>query len=98
MKLLLIADENNAIARQGEQIIYLSKDLTHFKETTWGQVIFMGRVTFESIGRVLPGRISIVYTSRNLNPQDHLYTVSSHEAFVDLLKKFPDREVYLIGG
>ncbi len=98
MKLLLIADENNAIAREGEQIVYLSKDLTHFKETTWGQIIFMGRVTFESIGRVLPGRISIVYTSAKLPQEENLYTVSSHRELMDVLKKFPDRTVYLIGG
>lgn len=98
MKLLLIADENNAIAARGDQIVYLSKDLAHFKKTTWGQIVFMGPITYESIGRVLPGRINIVYTSRKLRPHDNLYVVSNHEDLKGIIELFPDREIYLIGG
>ncbi len=62
MKLSLIVAmaENGVIGRDGELPWHLSADLRRFKRLTMGHAILMGRKTWESIGRPLPGRTSIV--------------------------------------
>jgi len=57
-------DENNAIGRQGGLPWDLPEDLKHFRRVTMGRPVIMGRRTWESIGRPLPGRLVIVWTSR----------------------------------
>lgn len=54
--------ENNVIGRDGGLPWHLSSDLKHFKACTMGKPMIMGRKTFDSIGRPLPGRTSIVVT------------------------------------
>lgn len=54
--------ENRAIGKEGKIPWYLPEDFKHFKETTAGSPIIMGRKTYESIGRPLPGRENIVLT------------------------------------
>lgn len=54
--------ENRAIGKEGKIPWYLPEDWKHFKETTAGSPIIMGRKTYESIGRPLPGRENIVLT------------------------------------
>lgn len=54
--------ENRIIGNKWKIPWYLPEDFHHFKETTEGSPIIMGRKTFESIGRVLPGRENIVLT------------------------------------
>ncbi|KYQ90386.1 dihydrofolate reductase [Tieghemostelium lacteum] len=65
MKISLIAaiSKNNVIGKQKRLPWFLPKDLQHFKNTTIGSTIIMGRNTFESIGRLLPNRFSIVISS-----------------------------------
>lgn len=99
MKLILMADNNNAIGRSGKQMVYLKSDLQHFKTLTTGHILLMGRNTFEDIGRPLPNRINIVYTSKNLRTQENLLTVNSHRELVETIKKSaPNRKIFLIGG
>ncbi len=64
MKLSIIVamSKNNVIGRGGELPWRLSADLQRFKRLTMGHPIIMGRKTFDSIGRPLPGRTSIVIT------------------------------------
>ncbi len=54
-----IAD-NHAIGNKGQIPWHISEDLKHFKAVTMGHPIIMGRRTFESIGRVLPGRLNVI--------------------------------------
>jgi len=53
---------NNVIGRDGKLPWHLPSDLQHFKKTTMGYPLIMGRKTFESIGKPLPGRDNIVLT------------------------------------
>ncbi len=53
---------NGVIGRDNALPWHLPEDLKHFKATTFGHAIVMGRRTFESIGRALPGRRTIVVT------------------------------------
>ena len=60
--LLLARARNGVIGRDNTLPWHLPEDLRHFKATTMGHAIVMGRRTFESIGRALPGRRTIVVT------------------------------------
>jgi dihydrofolate reductase len=60
LSLVVAVSENNVIGREGDLPWRLSADLRRFKRVTMGHVMLMGRKTWESIGRPLPGRTSIV--------------------------------------
>lgn len=80
---------------------YLPEDLRHFKELTLGHVVIMGRKTFDSIGRALPGRINCVLTSQvNLTPVHNVYFFSSREAIFRFIETLEGRKkrVFVIGG
>ena len=55
-------DEDGVIGRDGVMPWHLPADLAHFKRSTMGCPIIMGRKTYESIGRALPGRLNVVLT------------------------------------
>lgn len=63
-QIILIAAmaQNRVIGRNNQLIWHISTDLKHFKKHTTGQVIIMGRKTFESLGRPLPNRTNVVIT------------------------------------
>src|SRR3989338_912161 len=62
ISIIVAMDRNGAIGKRGSLPWYLPADLKRFKELTMGHPIIMGRKTFDSIGRVLPGRTNIVVT------------------------------------
>ncbi len=64
ISLVVAAAENNVIGRTGDIPWKLPTDLRHFKDVTMNKPIIMGRKTFESIGRPLPGRKNIVVSRR----------------------------------
>jgi dihydrofolate reductase len=74
---------------------HLPEDLAHFKRTTSGHPIIMGRKTFDSIGRPLPNRRNIVVTRNPDWRHDGVEAVSSFEAAVKLAGA---SEVMIIGG
>lgn len=98
MKLLILVDNNNAIAKKGEQILFVGDDLEMFKNYTTNNIIVMGRRTLDAIGRQLPNRISIVFTRANRKDKKDLYYVDSIEKLDDILNKYKDKEVFVIGG
>jgi dihydrofolate reductase len=62
--LVVALADNGVIGRGGELPWHLPDDLKHFRAVTWGKPLLMGRRTYESIGRALPGRRNLVLTSR----------------------------------
>ena len=62
MKAIVAMAENRVIGYRGRIPWKLPEDLKFFKETTWGTTVVMGRKTYESIGRPLPGRRNVVLT------------------------------------
>ena len=62
ISLIVAASENNAIGKNNQLLWHLPNDLRFFKNTTWGMPVIMGRKTFESVNKPLPGRINIVIT------------------------------------
>jgi dihydrofolate reductase len=74
----------------------LPADLKHFKSLTMGHHIIMGRKTYESIGKPLPGRISVVVT-RNANySMPGVIVVNSLESAITVCGN--DEEIFVIGG
>jgi dihydrofolate reductase len=75
---------------------HLPEDLKHFKHTTMGHPLVMGRKTFESIGRVLPGRRTIVITRQ---PHwTHAGVEAAHSLPEALSLAGPGDEVFVVGG
>ena len=98
MKLLILIDNKNAIAKDGKQILFIDNDLEMFKNYTTNNIIVMGRTTFDEIGRQLPNRISVVFTRSDRKDKKDLYYVDSIEKLEEIIRKYPDKEVFVIGG
>lgn len=67
--IIVAASENNVIGKDGDLPWRIPGDLKYVKARTWGKPIIMGRKTYESLGRPLPGRANIVVTSRDLKDE-----------------------------
>lgn len=98
MKLLILVDNKNAIAKDGEQILFVDDDLHMFRDYTTNNIIVMGRHTIDAIGRQLPNRISVVFTRSNREDKKDLFYIDSIEKLEEIMKKYPDKEVFVIGG
>jgi len=94
--LLAAVGRNRVIGRDGDMPWHLPEDLKHFKHTTMGHPLVMGRKTFESIGRVLPGRRTIVITRQ---PHwTHAGVEAAHSLPEALSLAGPGDEVFVVGG
>jgi len=100
LSLIVAMAENRTIGRNNELPWRLSEDLKYFKSVTMGKPIVMGRKTFDSIGKPLPGRLNIVIT-RNTDWQHPGVKAASslQQAVAIAVEENPqDREVMVIGG
>ena len=98
MKLLILVDNKNAIAKDGKQIMFVDNDLEMFKNYTTNNIIVMGRKTFDDIGRQLPNRISVVFTRSEKEDKEDLFYIDSVEKLDKIIEAYPDKEVFVIGG
>ncbi|MFQ2125575.1 type 3 dihydrofolate reductase [Aeromonas jandaei] len=100
MKISMIAAmaHDRVIGKDNRMPWHMPADLAHFKRVTLGKPVLMGRKTFESIGRPLPGRRNLVI-SRNPDYQaEGIEVVGSVEAALALLADNEVAEVMVIGG
>ncbi|MBR4085902.1 MAG: dihydrofolate reductase [Lachnospiraceae bacterium] len=100
MNLYVTADSNWAIGKGKELLIRIPREQKLFMEETAGKVIVMGRKTLESKyqGMAVQGRTNIIL-SENKNLQVKGATVVySLEALLEELQKYPDEDIYIIGG
>ncbi len=97
ISLIVALAENGVIGRDGHLPWRLSADLKRFKERTMGHHLVMGRKTFESLGRVLPGRTSIVLT-RQVDYRPPAGVLVAFEPRAALKLAAGDDEVFVIGG
>lgn len=93
-------DKENVIGKDNKLPWNLPEDLQHFKEITMGKTIVMGRKTFESLPKVLPGRHHIVLT-RNQNykvnnPKVEVVVGNINNIFKKM--KYSENEYFIIGG
>ena len=87
---------NNELGKDNDLIWHLPADLRRFKKVTSGHTIVMGRKTFESIGKPLPNRRSILITRNTSYHKDGCEIVHSLE---DAIKLIQDQEhAFIIGG
>lgn len=97
MTLILVMDNDCAIGRNGGLLCSLPADMKHFRETTQGAVVVMGRKTYESFPkRPLPDRENLVL-SRSAANIDGARVFSDIESLLDYVKTVK-KEVYVIGG
>ena len=98
VSLIVAMDEEGGIGKKGELPWRLSADLKHFKKLTWGHHLVMGRKTFESIGRALPGRTSIIITRNTQFTARGCLIAYSLDAALALADKHGDQEAFVVGG
>ena len=88
--------ENNELGLDNKLIWNIKEDLKRFKKLTTGHSIIMGRKTFESISKALPGRLNIVLTkNKNFKFKNVSIASNIHEA-IELTKD--DEQPFIIGG
>jgi len=93
---IIVAKSNNGIiGKDGDLPWRLPEDLKRFKRLTTGNIVVMGRKTYDSIGRPLPNRKNIVI-SRNTSLK--IEGVEVEQDLIDVLKRNQEENVYVIGG
>ena len=97
ISLIAAVARNGVIGRDGGMPWHLPEELRHFKATTMGHTLVMGRRTFESIGRPLPGRETIVVTRNPGQSFEGCHTATSIDAALDLAVSL-GRPVFVAGG
>ena len=98
ISLIVAMDEKRGIGKAGKLPWHLSSDLKRFRELTMGHHIIVGRKTFDSIGKPLPGRQTIVVT-RNVDfKAEGCQVARSVREAIALAQQRGDNEVFVIGG
>lgn len=96
LSIIVAISENNAIGKDNQLLWHLPADLKHFKEITTSHTIIMGRKTYDSIGKPLPNRRSIVITRSTDLVIEGVEVVNSLNEAIALCKQ--DEEAFIIGG
>jgi dihydrofolate reductase len=98
LKILVAFDENRVIGKNNTLIWHLPADLKRFKALTTGHVIIMGRKTFESIGKPLPNRTTIVISRQaDLQIEGVIIAHSVEEAILKA-KSITREDIFIVGG
>lgn len=96
ISIIVAAAENNTIGKNNQMPWRLSDDLKYFKAVTTGYPVVMGRKTFESLGKPLPGRQNIVITGNKDFALEGVTVVNSIEEAIDSVSE--QDKVFIIGG
>jgi len=94
--MIVATAQNRIIGKNNDMPWHLPADLAYFKKTTLGKPVIMGRKTFESIGRPLPGRHNVVISRDSDYQAEGVDTVTTVDAALALVKEVD--EVMVIGG
>lgn len=95
ISLIAAVDRNNGLGKNNTLLCYLPADLKRFKSLTLGKPIIMGRKTFESIGKPLPGRLNIVLTKQDIRIEG---VEIAHDLKEALNRSQNTHEIFIIGG
>jgi dihydrofolate reductase len=87
---------NKALGKDNNLIWHLPADLKRFKKVTTGHYILMGRNTYESIGRPLPNRTTIIITRNKNYFKEGCLIANSLEQAIEMAK--PAAQIFIIGG
>jgi len=97
ISIVVAASENQVIGKDNRLLWRLSNDMKFFKNLTMGGVLVMGRKTFESIGKALPGRTNIVITRQKDWKADQVMVAENIEDAIKLGAETSDN-IFIIGG
>lgn len=95
---IVAKSENNVIGVNNKLPWHLKDDLQNFKKITMGHHILMGRKTFESIGKPLPGRMSLVVSTEPRANQDQVLWFNSIFRAIKQAERNGETELFIIGG
>lgn len=99
LKSIIVAKaDNNVIGKDNKLVWHMPHDLRHFKNTTMGHYIIMGRKTFESQKKPLPGRTSIIITRNKNYKAEGCHIVHSLENAYEIGLENGQEEVFILGG
>lgn len=95
---IVAASENNIIGIKNGLPWKLSNDFKYFKNKTWGMPVIMGRNTFESLKKDLPGRINIVLTKKTDWHPENVFVTHDIDKAIEKAKESEAKEIFVIGG
>lgn len=95
---IVAKSEDNVIGINNKLPWHLKDDLQNFKKITMGHHILMGRKTFESIGKGLPGRMSFVISSDPKPNSDNVFWFTSIFRAIKQAERNGESELFIIGG
>lgn len=95
---IVAIDKNFGIGKDNDLLCRLPLDLKNFKNLTTGHHILLGRKNFDSIGRALPNRTSLILTTKKDLKIPECYTFNELEAAVKFAKDNHETELFIIGG
>lgn len=91
-------DQNRVIGYKNQMPWQIPSELAHFRQTTAGHTVLMGRKTFEAIGRLLPKRHNIIVSTKPMNVGgDNVTVINDLEAFLRLWST-KEETLFIIGG
>jgi dihydrofolate reductase len=96
ISIIVAFDQNRLIGKNNGLPWHLPADLKHFKNITMGHHMIMGRKTFESIGKPLPGRVTIIVTRQHNYKVEGCISVNTFQHAIDYCQN--QEEVFIIGG
>ena len=96
VSLVVAASDNHMIGKDNQLLWHLPKDMKFFKDTTWAMPVIMGRKTYESIGKPLPNRTTIIVSRNPEYFQEGCLTASSLENAIQIAKN--EEVICIVGG
>lgn len=99
IKIIVAMDPNQLIGKNNQLPWNIKEDLQHFKETTTGHAVVMGRKTYESIGKALPNRLNYIITrDKNFKPKENSIVLIND--YQELINKYKNSQeiLFVIGG
>jgi dihydrofolate reductase len=99
IKSIIVAKaKNNVIGKDNSLIWHMPHDLKHFKTTTSGHYVLMGRKSFESLGKPLPNRLNVIITRNRQYSAEACIVEHSLADALQLAKDQKQEEVFILGG
>jgi dihydrofolate reductase len=96
ISIIVAVGKNNEIGKDNQLLWHLPNDLKYFKQITMGLPVIMGRKTYESIGRPLPGRVNVIITRNSSFQPDGCIVVDSIQNAMKAT--MPANDIMIIGG
>ncbi len=100
MNIIVAVDKNWGIGNRGELLVSIPKDQKMFRQETTGKVVVLGRKTLDTFPQKqpLPNRTNIILTHDKNYQVKGAIVVHSVEELLSELKKYPSKDIYIIGG